>query len=90
MARVTSIRREMNENLAHSHPGRFGAPGGRLCVQHCKPLEGVCHYLYFDHTCITAECACRHACVATCCGRMQNQDCNHYRNEFLLQEERGE
>lgn len=89
MARVTSIRREMNENLAHSHPGRFGAPGGRLCVQHCKPLEGVCHYcILIIH--VSEQRVCMQACVATCCGRMQNQDCNHYRNEFLLQEERGE
>lgn len=33
---------------------------------------------------------CMQACVATCCGRMQNQDCNNYRNKFLLQDERGE
>ena len=39
---------------------------------------------------VSQQRVCVQACVATCCGRMQNQDCNHYRNEFLLQEERGE
>ena len=79
----------MNENLAHSHPGRFEAPGRRLCVQHCKPLGGCVSLFVFDHTCITAK-SVMQAHVAMCCGRMQNQDCNHHRNRFLLQEERGE